>query len=565
MTNTPGRAAADQETGTARAEQRRNTSDRTSSAGRLASSDVIVVGGGISGLIAAAELARRGRTVTVFEGRPRRELGGQARDAFGGIFLVGSPEQRRAGVRDSFELAWADWQSYAEFGPGDTHQIAWAKRYLQRCIPDVREYLVGKGLGFVPVANWAERAEHGRGNRLPRFHLLWGCGPGLVSAVVREVEGLEGRRVAIAAERRVEELIVESGAVVGVRGMGPDGAFEARAEHVVIAGGGRTGDLAKVRESWPRDVWGEPPRDLLAGVWPHLDGRMHDAAADAGASLTHLDNMWVYAAGVSHWEADFDGHGLAIIPPKSGLWLQADGSRFSPPLLAGYDTREAVARICTSAHPWSWMVLNRHILEKELAVQSARFNPAFRNRRYGEVARDLAFGNKALAAEFLLRSSDVVTAPDVTSLAARMTALTPDTPIDVSALARDIADYDAEIHRGSKFFTDSQLVSLRNIRAFLGDRVRTAAFEPIAARSRHQRGDLVGIRLRPVVRKTLGGIETDLACRVVRPDGSVLPGLYAIGEAAGFGGGGMNGKRTLEGTLLGGCILTARELARQLP
>ena len=523
--------------------------------------DVLIAGGGISALIAAAEIAAKGRRVAIYERQPRECLGGQCRDAFGGIFLVGSPEQRRVGIRDSFDLAWADWQGYAEFGPEDVHQMAWARKYIERCIPDVREWLIAHGLRFVPVANWAERAEHGRGNRVPRFHLLWGCGPGLVTAALRGVRRFEGGRIDLHCDHRVDELIIEGGAVTGVRGQGPAGPFEARAGHIVIAGGGRTGNLAKVRESWPRDVWGEPPRDLLAGVWPNLDGRLHDAAAAAGASLTHLENMWVYAAGVAHWQAEFDGHGLAIIPPKSALWMRADGSRFTPPILAGYDTREAVARITRSAHPWSWMVLNRDILAKEIAVQSARYNPAFRDHRIGRVAQDLLFGNTALAELLIRRSRDVVAAPTLPELAAKMTALTPDAPIDTAALVRDVGAYDAEIGRGRKLFTDPQLVSLRNIRAFLGDKVRTAPFKPIATGAR---SELVAIRLRPVVRKTLGGIETDEACRVVHPDGSVLPGLYAIGEAAGFGGGGMNGKRTLEGTLLGGCIFTARELATQL-
>lgn len=534
-------------------------------AGQVPRADVLIIGGGISALVAAAELAVRGRSVTIVERGPRAGLGGQARDAFGGIFLVGSPEQRRAKVRDSIELAWADWQGYAEFGPRDSHQRAWARRYIERCIPDVREYLISKGLSFVPVANWAERAADGRGNRVPRFHLLWGCGPGLVATLLREVESHEGSRVTIRCDHRVDELIVEGDAVVGVRGSGPDGQFEARAENIVIAGGGRTGNLAKVRESWPREAWGQPPADLLAGVFPQVDGALHDAAAAAGASLTHLENMWVYAAGIAHLDAEFEGHGLAIIPPKSALWLRADGARFTPPLLAGYDTYDAVARICTSENPWSWIVLNRRILAKEIAVQSARFNPAFRERRYGQVVRDLMLGNKELAALLIDRSSDVVCAPTLESLVYRMMEISPGVPIDVAALTRSVIDYDAEIARGRKLFTDAQLVSLRNIRAFLGDRVRLSAFAPIAADPPSKRGDLVAIRLRPVVRKTLGGIETDLACRVVRPDGSVLPGLYAIGEAAGFGGGGMNGKRTLEGTLLGGCILTARELARAIP
>ncbi|WP_353354407.1 FAD-binding protein, partial [Intrasporangium sp. DVR] len=370
-----------------------------------------------------------------------------------------------------------------------------------------------------------------------------------------------GDSLTIQCEHRVEDLILESGQVVGVRGSNADGEFEARAEHVVIAAGGRTGDLGKVRASWPRDDWGAPPEDLLGGVWPHIDGHLQDVVADAGGSVVHLENMWVYAAGVAHWDGDFPEHGLALIPTKSGLWMQADGSRFEPPQLAGYDTRGAVSRVMATGRPWSWMVLNREILAKEGAIQGARFNPAFRDRRKLQVARDLLRGNVALADELISHCSDVVTAPDLATLAERMTALTPDTPIDASALSRDVAAYDAEIARGRRLFSDPQLVALRNVRAFLGDRLRTSAFVPIAA---GDHGELVAIRLRPVARKTLGGIETDEGCRVLRADGAVLPGLYAIGEAAGFGGGGMHGKRTLEGTLLGGCVLTGRELARSV-
>lgn len=523
--------------------------------------DVIFIGGGISALIAALELVRAGRRVTIYERRRREGLGGQCLDAFGGLLFVGSPEQRRLGINDSVELAWEDWLGYAEFGPDSEHQRAWARRYLERCLPDVRSWMREQGLRFLPVANWAERARDGRGNRVPRFHLLWGCGPALVQAVLGELARYEGTSLEVLCEHRVDELILEGGCVVGVRGSAPLGEFEARADHIVIAAGGRTGDLAKVRASWPRDAWGEPPADLLCGVWPEIDGRMHDAAADAGAALVGLENMWVYAAGVAHWEGDFPEHGVALIPPKSGLWLRAEGARFAPPLLAGYDTRDAVGRITKSSHPWSWMVLNREILAREVAIQGARFNPAFRERRPLALAHELLRGNHTLTTELIEHCPDVVSAPDLTTLAARMSALTPDVPIDASALARDVGAYDAEIARGRRLFSDPQLVALRNVRAFLGDRVRTAAYRPIVGDGG---SELVAIRLRPVARKTLGGILSDERCRALRSDGSVLTGLYAIGEATGFGGGGMNGKRTLEGTLLGGCILTARELARSI-
>ncbi len=526
-----------------------------------APADVIIVGGGISALISAVELLRAGRRVSIYERRSRRWLGGQCLDAFGGILFVDSPEQRRLGIRDSVELAWEDWEGYAEFGPESRHQRAWARRYIECCLPEVRSWLLEHGLRFLPVANWAERARDGRGNRVPRFHLLWGCGPALVRAMLSELSPYQHDRLSIRCEHRVEDLILEDGRVVGVRGVNPAGEFEARADHTAIAAGGRTGDLEKVRASWPREAWGDPPSDLLCGVSPQMDGRMHDAAAAAGASLVGLENMWVYAAGVAHWEGDFPEHGLALIPPKSGLCMRADGTRFAPPLLAGYDTREAVGRITTSGHPWSWMVLNRDILAKEAAIQGARFNPAFRERRPLQVARDLLRGNDALATELIERCSDVVSAPDLGTLASRMTALTPHVPIDAAGLARDVGAYDAEIARGRRLFSDPQLVALRNVRAFLGDRLRTAAYRPIVGDGH---SEVVAIRLRPVVRKSLGGIESDERCRVVRADGSVLEGLYAIGEATGFGGGGMNGKRTLEGTLLGGCVLTARELARSI-
>ncbi len=528
----------------------------------MTSADVIFAGGGVSALVAALELVRGGRSVTIYEGEPRERLGGQCRDAFGGFFFAGSPEQRRIGIRDSVELAWEDWEAYAEFGDGIAaeQQRLWARRYIERCLPDVRGWMLDHGMRFLPVANWAERWANGRGNRVPRFHLLWGCGPALVDAMLRELAPFEGGALRIACEHRVGELIVEGGCAVGVRGTGPDGReFEDRAEHVVIAAGGYTGNLDRVRASWPRERWGEPPADMLCGVWPAMDGHMHDCAAGAGAAVVDPGNMWLYAAGVGHLDPDYPGHGLAMIPPKSGLWMRADGSRFDPPLIAGYDTGDAVARVCREPQGWSWMVLNRDILVREIAIQGARYNPAFRERRRLQVALELLRGNRALADDFLARSHDVVTAEDLPALAQRMSALAA-APIDAAALARDVEAYDAEISRGRRLYTDPQLVSLRQVRSFLGDRIRTAAFKPIARGG----GPLVAIRLRPVARKTLGGILTDGSCRALREDGSVVGGLYAIGESTGFGGGGMNGRRVLEGTLLGGCVLTARELARGL-
>lgn len=522
--------------------------------------DVLFVGAGVSAMVAAVELLAAGRTVAIYERRSRADYGGQCNWAFGGFFFADSPEQRRFGVKDSAELAWQDWQSYAEFEPGSEPQQLWAKRLIERGVADVHDWMTGRGMRFFPSPNWAERAAHGRGNRVPRFHLLWGCGPELTAHLREALRRYEGNRLQLFFDHDVTGLDHSAGAVTGVRGHAPDGTeFTAAADHVVIAAGGFTGNLERVRAHWPQ-AWHRPPGEgeLLHGVWPEMDGRMHDAAAERGAALVDLSNMWVYAAGVTSWRSDMPQRGDALIPMKSSLWMRADGSRFDPPLLAGYDTREAVARISAQAQPWSWAVLNRKVLVRELAIQGSDFNPAFRDKNLKELASFFAVGSTALAQELIDRCPDVVSAPTVHELAAKMNRVAGG--VDAAALERDIAAYDREVDAGKKFYTDDQLVSLRAVRAFLADRIRTTNFAPI----RVPGVDLVAIRYRLTVRKSLGGILTDGACRALTPAGEVIPGLSAIGEAAGFGGGGMNGKRTLEGTLLSGCVLTARELARHL-
>lgn len=519
--------------------------------------DVLFAGGGVSALVAALELVEAGRRVLILEGNPRARLGGQARDAFGGFFLVDSPEQRRAGVRDDAALAWADWQSYAEFGPDSALQQRWAQRYIERCLPDVRDWLLRRGLRFFPLPAWAERHRHGRGNRVPRFHLLWGCGAGLVARLLTLLAAHEGKHLSIACDHRVDDLIQQGGRVIGVRGRAAGQPFEAYADQVVVSGGGITGNLALVRQHWPSE-WGEAPTELLNGSYPEIDGQLHQRAAALGAELNHLEHMWTYAAGIRHWRGQHPEHGLAVVPPRSALWLQHDGARFSPPLMGGFDTRALVTRITNSGRPWSWLLLNRRILERELAIQGATFNPAFRNRNWWQLVHELLFGQQALSTELLTQCPDAVSAPDLATLVQRMNALTPAQPVSLAAVTEAIAAYDGEIARGPRFFTDEQLLQLRSIRAFPGDRLRTCKFQPILDPGA---GPLVALRLRLLSRKSLGGIVTDGDCRVLDRQAQPIPGLYAIGEAAGFGGGGMNGKRTLEGTLLGGCVFTARAFA----
>lgn len=520
--------------------------------------DVLFVGSGISALIAARACREAGMRVLILEQAPATALGGQARDAFGGFWFVDTPEQRKARVRDTRQQAWEDWLGYAEFDEGDHWQRTWAEHYVQDCRQAVRDWLVHQGLSFFPVATWAERAWHGRGNRAPRFHLLWGCGLGLVNHMTQALQH-EGRgELSMVCQHRVEQLVREGGRITGVTGLDLEHArpFHAQARHVVISSGGYTGNLARVRQHWPTAVWGPAPEALLNGSYPRIDGRAQDACCAEGAQLAHPEHMWNYAAGVTHWDGEHEGHGLAMIPPRSALWLRYDGARFDPPLLAGADTRELVHRIGTSGHPWSWLLLNRKILERELTLQGATFNPAFREHSWLQLGKELALGHRALAQTFLERCPDVVHAPHLDRLIERMQALTPQVRLNPAAIHGAIQHFDAEIGRGASASTDEQLRYLQVVRQFTGDRLRTCDFQRIGQGG----GDLVAVRLRLLSRKSLGGLVTNLDAQVLDNAGEPIGGLYAIGEAAGYGGGGMNGRRTLEGTLLGGCVYSARRL-----
>ncbi|HJV22086.1 MAG TPA: FAD-binding protein, partial [Holophagaceae bacterium] len=458
---------------------------------RTLRADVLFAGGGVSALWAALELVEGGRRVLVLEGQGADRLGGQARDAFGGFCFVDSPEQRRAGVRDSEELAWEDWRGYAEFGADSDLSQAWARRYVARCLPDIREPLRRRGLAFFPVPAWAERAHGGRGNRVPRFHLLWGCGAGLVAMLLERLKPHLGKRLTVACDHRVERLLREGGRVVGVAGRG----FEARADQVVLAAGGFNGNLDLVRARWPA-AWGTAPSDLLNGSYPWIDGHLVEVARAGGAATGPLDAQWVYAAGLAHWRPDFPGHGLAVIPPRSALWLDAAGRRFDPPLLAGTDTRALVARILATGRPWSWLLLNRRILAREGAIQGSAFNSAFRDHRWLQLLGHLCFGNGALADEVLAQAPDACVAATLAELVDLMNARVPEGHVDPDLVRATVEAWDAD-PRGP----DPQRAYLREVRAFRGDRLRTCR----EARILDPRGGpLVALRLRPLSRKSLG-------------------------------------------------------------
>jgi predicted oxidoreductase len=521
-------------------------------------SDVLIVGGGIAGIATALDLLEGSKSVLLLDRDDEGAFGGLARDSFGGMFFVNSPEQRRQGIRDCIELARRDWCSFAEFGADDRWPKAWAEAYVQRCTADVYRWVRGFGVRFLPVVNWVERGEFCPGNSVPRFHVAWGTGKGIADALIAALRGHRNvGRLTIRFNRRVEHLVTRGGRIVGVAGVHETTGvpFEAQAEQIVVAAGGINGDLDRVRRNWHRD-WGEAPAELLNGSHRFADGRLHDAVAARGGVLTHMDKMWNYAGGVHHPRPRKPNHGLSLVPPRSALWLNWQGERIGPqPLVSGFDTRRLVTAICAEARPYSWQIMNMRIALKELAVSGAEHNPSIREKKRIGFLRDILFGNRWLVNEMLAHCRDFVTATSLPELVEKMNALQGDQAVELDRVADAVTRYDATIARGPSLMNDEQLRRVAALRQYRGDRIRLCRFQPI----NDKRGlPLIAVREFIISRKSLGGIATDLQSRVLDAAGQPIDGLYAVGEAAGFGGGGMHGLRALEGTFLGGCILSGR-------
>lgn len=520
--------------------------------------DVIIIGGGLAGIATALELLDHRKRVVLIDRDREEKFGGLARISFGGVFIAGSPEQRRSGIRDNPGLALRDWIAYGELGEEDVWPRRWAEAYVHRSCEDVRGWLCQRDVRFFPVVNWVERGLHQPGNSVPRFHMVWGTGEGLILGLLRSLSTHPHReKLSLRFQHRVTELIGKNGRFVGCAGTDElTGAeFSATGECVVIASGGIAGNLELVRRHWYKP-WGEPPEHLLNGSHPMADGKIHFEAERGGARLTHLDKMWSYAAGVHHWKPRHELHGLSLIPPKSALWFNARGRRLGPPaLVSTFDTRYLVETICRQEKKYSWQVLNWKIAKKEFAVSGSEFNSAIREKKWFKFLLSLLLGNPALVREFIEHCPDFVTASSVPELARKMNELTGTSDVDAKLLAEEIRLYDEQIERGPAFHNDDQLRRIAHARQYRGDRIRTCKFARIddpAARP------LIAIREFIVTRKSLGGIQTDLRSRVLDANGEVISGLYAVGEAAGFGGGGIHGLRSLEGTFLGGCIFSGR-------
>ncbi|MEU6237171.1 FAD-binding dehydrogenase [Kitasatospora sp. NPDC047058] len=540
--------------------------------------DVIVVGAGLAGLVATHELAKAGRRVLVVEQENRKNLGGQAFWSLGGLFFVGSPEQRRAGIKDSLELARQDWFGSAAFDRLDDEDVwgrRWAEAYLAWAAGGKRRYLRDLGHRVVPMVGWAERGDGsatGHGNSVPRFHITWGTGPGVVEAFARPV--LRAERdglVRFAFRHQVDALLTEDGAVVGVRGsvLAPDdsergvrssrevtGQFEERAAAVVVTSGGIGHNHALMRANWPADRIGPAPRHLISGVPAHVDGRMLAITEQAGGRVVNRDRMWAYTEGIHNWDPVWPDHAIRILPGPSSMWFDANGRRLTGMSgVPGADSIGAMKQILATGHDYSWFVLTQSIIEKEFALSGSEQNPDLTGRDIRFVLKSrLAKGAPGPVENFKRHGEDFVVARTLPELVTAMNAIARGPQLDAADIERQITARDRELHNA--FSKDVQVMAIRNARKSLTDRLVRVAGPHRILDPAH--GPLIGVRLNILSRKTLGGLQTDLDSRVLGGDGSPVPGLYAAGEVAGFGGGGVHGYNALEGTFLGGCIFSGR-------
>ena len=532
--------------------------------------DVAIVGGGLAGISAAIELLDQGLRIAIIDRDSEHNLGGLATKSLGGMTLVDTPVQRLNRIHDSPDIALRDWHSCAQFSADDDWPRRWAELYVNRSVDDIYNWLKPRGIKFFPIPHWVERGEYGDGNSLPRYHIIWGTGHHLMLTLINELKDhVNSRYITYLFDHKVDSLLLNKQSICGLQGTHEKTgqAFEVEAPIVLVASGGINGDIERVKQEWDQS-WGTAPEHILNGAHKYADGTLHDAVKQIDGKVTHLHQMWNYAAGIHHPEPQIPREGLSLIPPKSALWLDATGKRFGPlPLVTGFDTHNICKRIARDQYGYSWQLMNWKIALKEIAVSGAESNTAFRDRRIIQLARDIFLGNRKLLEYLVNECEDVVTANNLEELVENMNGLNASSQtvgrgtVEIKNVKQAVQHYDAQIELGEEFHNDDQLRRIAQVRHWRGDRSRTCKFEKILSKKSMP---LVAFREFIVSRKSMGGIQTDLESRVLSNSGQAIPGLYAAGEAAGFGGGGINGLKSLEGTFISNCILNARMAVRSI-
>lgn len=547
----------------------------------MQTADVIIVGAGLAGLVAAAELADRGKSVLMLDQEGPQNLGGQAHWSLGGLFMVDTPEQRRMGIRDSHALATNDWMGSAQFDrPEDALPRQWADAYLNFAAGEMRPWLHGLGMRWFPVVGWAERGggfANGHGNSVPRFHITWGTGPGVLAPFIARCRDHESAgRISFRFRHQVDRIEMENGAAKGVSGTiladdpaeqgaqtnrNPVADFTLHAPSVVVTSGGIGGNVDMVRKHWPTDRLGPAPKHMLSGVPAHVDGRMLDIAEAAGGHAINTDRLWFYTEGVKNWNPIWPAHGIRILPGPSSMWFDACGNRFPPPALPGFDSLGTFKMILDTGYDYSWFVLTQKIIKKEFALSGSEQNPDFTSGKWLEVIRQrILAGPRATdpVEAFKDHGEDFVVANDLTTLVNGMNQVAGGGLIHEAHLRHQIEARDAQID--NPFSKDAQIMAIHAARNYRGDRlIRTAKPHKILD---PKNGPLIAVKLNLLTRKTLGGLQTNLQSQMLDAKGTPIPGLFAAGEVAGFGGGGYHGYNALEGTFLGGCLFSGRAVGR---
>jgi len=520
--------------------------------------DAIIIGGGIAGLTTALELAKKDKQVLVLDAQDETKVGGLARSAFGGMALIGTPEQRRNGITDNAEIALKDWHAFANFSQEDVFPKQWAKLYVEQNYQDIYQYVKNLGVKFLPAVNWVERGLYSGGNSVPRYHVIWGTSLDLVNKILRAIAPFKSKNIHFGFNRKISQLLTANETIIGCQDTQGE---QYLANSTIVATGGFTGNLSKVKANWPKH-FSPAPENMLNGTHPSCDGAMHDEVNNIGGNITYLDKMWNYAAGIPHPKATFEHQGLSLIPCKSALWLDSNGKRIGPePMVTGFDTNELCRRMSEQKSGYAWQVLNWKIASKEFAVSGVEHNQMIRDKKFFTMLKETLLGNHRLVKQMQDECDHFIVADSISELTIKMNELTTTAAIRKQVLQQTLDDYDAILARPSSQWNDDQIRRIEHARKWGADKLRTCKPHPIQDK---KHGPFIAIKVSIISRKSLGGIQTNLNSQVVNDTAQPIKGLYAVGEASGFGGGGSNGEKSLEGTFLAGCILTAQQAAKHI-